>query len=65
MAKDFVLLIPQPLHLLSLFTIYWSDVEARPGVFDWSALDRRIALWTGAGKKVALRMTAANLQHPA
>lgn len=44
-------------HLLgALFTIYWSDVEAREGVFDWSGLDRRIAVWTTAGKKVALRI---------
>ncbi len=44
-------------HLVgALFTIYWSDVEKSAGVFDWSALDQRIAVWTGAGKKVALRI---------
>jgi dienelactone hydrolase len=40
----------------ALFTIYWSDVETREGVFDWSAIDRRIAPWLAAGKKVALRI---------
>ncbi len=40
----------------ALFTIYWSDVEKREGVFDWSAIDRRIAPWIAAGKKVALRI---------
>jgi len=51
-----------------LFTIYWSDVEKREGVFDWSALDRRIATWTGAGKKVALRImwsSSGNWPEPA
>jgi len=44
-------------HLVgALFTVYWSDVEPRPGVFDWSTLERRIALWTAAGKKVAVRL---------
>jgi len=44
-------------HLVgALFTVYWSDVEPRAGVFDWSTLDRRIALWTAAGKKVAVRL---------
>ncbi|MEW6307010.1 MAG: prolyl oligopeptidase family serine peptidase [Verrucomicrobiota bacterium] len=56
-------------HLVgALFTIYWSDVEKQPGVFDWSALDRRIAVWTGAGKRVALRImwsSSGNWPEPA
>ncbi|NJM54906.1 MAG: hypothetical protein HC841_02350, partial [Verrucomicrobiae bacterium] len=56
-------------HLLgALFTIYWSDVEKQPGVFDWGALDKRIAIWTGAGKKVALRImwsSSGNWPEPA
>lgn len=63
---------PAPLknpHILgALFTIYWSDVEKREGVFDWNALDRRIAIWTNAGKKVALRImwsSSGNWPEPA
>jgi len=56
-------------HILgALFTIYWSDVEKREGVFDWSDLDRRIGLWSGAGKKVALRImwsSSGNWPEPA
>ena len=40
----------------ALFTIYWSDVEKREGDFDWRAIDRRMAPWVAAGKKVALRI---------
>jgi hypothetical protein len=56
-------------HLLgALLTFYWSDVEPREGVFDWSALDRRMAIWTAAGKKVALRImwsSSGNWPEPA
>lgn len=56
-------------HLVgAVFTIYWSDVERQEGVFDWSALDRRIAVWTQAGKKVALRImwsSSGNWPEPA
>jgi dienelactone hydrolase len=56
-------------HLVgALFTIYWSDVEPREAVFDWGALDRRIAVWAGAGKKVALRImwsSSGNWPEPA
>src|SRR5262249_24598355 len=44
-------------HLIgALFTIYWSDIEPRPGVFDWTDFDHRAARWTGAGKKIAVRI---------
>ena len=63
---------PAPAHnpylVGALFTIYWSDVEVREGVFDWSPLDRRIALWTGADKKVAVRImwsSSGNWPEPA
>ncbi len=52
----------------ALFTIYWSDVESREGVFEWSSLDRRLAVWTAAGKKVALRImwsSSGNWPEPA
>ncbi len=57
-----------PYVIGALFTIYWSDVEPREGVFDWTALDRRIAVWTAAGKKVALRImwsSSGNWPEPA
>jgi hypothetical protein len=44
-------------HILGgLVTLYWCNVEPREGEFDWSDVDRRVAIWTGAGKKVALRI---------
>jgi hypothetical protein len=52
----------------ALFTIYWSDVEPREGAFEWSDLDRRIAVWTAAGRKVALRImwsSSGNWPEPA
>lgn len=56
-------------HLLgALFTIYWSDVEPREGVFDWDALYRRIDPWIKAGKKIALRImwsSSGNWPEPA
>jgi len=56
-------------HLVgALFTIYWSDIEKKEGVFDWHDLDRRIAVWTSAGKKVALRImwsSSGNWPEPA
>jgi hypothetical protein len=56
-------------HLVgALFTIYWSDVEPKEGVFDWSALDQRMAVWTKEGKKIALRImwsSSGNWPEPA
>jgi dienelactone hydrolase len=56
-------------HLVgALFTIYWSDVEKREGDLDWTECDRRIARWTSAGKKVALRImwsSSGNWPEPA
>jgi acetyl esterase/lipase/predicted alpha/beta-hydrolase family hydrolase len=52
----------------ALFTIYWSDIEKREGTYDWESLDRRIAMWTDAGKKVALRImwsSSGNWPEPA
>src|SRR5262245_16555892 len=39
-----------------LFQLYWSEIEKKPGEFDWSAWDRRLAPWLEAGKKFALRI---------
>ena len=56
-------------HILgALHTIYWSNVEPREGQFDWADVDRRIAGWTKAGKKVALRImwsSSGNWPEPA
>ena len=56
-------------HLVgALFTIYWSDIEKTEGDFDWAELDRRIARWTSAGRKVALRImwsSSGNWPEPA
>jgi dienelactone hydrolase len=56
-------------HLVgALFTIYWSDIEPREGVFDWSAFDQRAAVWIRAGKKIAVRImwsSSGNWPEPA
>ncbi|MBI5774426.1 MAG: beta-galactosidase, partial [Verrucomicrobia bacterium] len=56
-------------HLVgALFTIYWSDIEPREGTFDWSAFDQRAAVWTAAGKKIAVRImwsSSGNWPEPA
>lgn len=56
-------------HLLGpMFQLYWSEIERAPGVFDWSAWDRRLAPWLQAGKKFALRImwcSSGNWPHPA
>ncbi len=57
-----------PYIIGALFNIYWSEIEKQEGVFDWSQLDRRINLWTTAGKKVALRIiwsSSGNWPDPA
>jgi acetyl esterase/lipase len=56
-------------HILGvLHTIYWSNVEPKEGKFDWSDIDRRIAPWIAAKKKVALRImwsSSGNWPEPA
>lgn len=56
-------------HLLGpLFQLYWSEIERKPGEFDWSEWDRRLAPWLAAGKKFALRImwcSSGNWPHPA
>ena len=61
---------PPPIRISSgaLLTIYWSDVEPREGVFDWSDFDKRAAVWTRAGKKIAVRImwsSSGNWPEPA
>jgi hypothetical protein len=51
-----------------LFQLYWSEIEKKPGEFDWSAWDRRLAPWLKAGHKFALRImwcSSGNWPHPA
>jgi hypothetical protein len=52
----------------ALFQLYWSEIEPRPGEFDWSGWERRLAPWRKAGKKIALRImwsSSGNWPHPA
>lgn len=56
-------------HIIGpLFQLYWSEIEKKPGEFDWSAWDRRLAPWLASGKKFALRImwcSSGNWPHPA
>jgi len=57
-----------PYIIGALFPIYWSEIEKKEGIFDWSQLDKRISLWINAGKKVALRIiwsSSGNWPDPA
>jgi len=38
---------------------YWSELEPKEGRFDFSTMDREIAVWTNAGKSVILRFSTA------
>jgi len=48
--------IKNPYIIGALFNIYWSKIEKQEGIFDWSEIDKLIALWTNARKKVAFRI---------
>ncbi|HEY6168678.1 MAG TPA: hypothetical protein VI454_11605, partial [Verrucomicrobiae bacterium] len=56
-------------HILGpLFQLYWSEIEKKPGEFDWREWDRRLEPWLKAGKKFALRImwcSSGNWPHPA
>ncbi len=56
-------------HIIGpLFQLYWSEIETKEGVYDWSAWDRRLQPWLKAGKKFALRImwcSSGNWPHPA
>jgi len=54
--RDNALLATNPHLIGSVITIYWSDIEIANGVYDWSNIDRRIAIWTKENKHVALRI---------
>ncbi len=41
-------------------SIEWKDVYVSEGVYDWSFLDKNIALWEKSGKKIILRFMTAN-----
>ena len=38
---------------------YWSQIEPQKGVFDWSVIDKDMAPWVAAGKKVILRISTS------
>ena len=38
---------------------YWSQIEPRPGVFEWQRVDGAMRPWVAAGKQVVLRISAA------
>ena len=38
---------------------YWSQIEPRPGVFDWQRVNDAMQPWVAAGKQVVLRISAA------
>jgi hypothetical protein len=38
---------------------YWSQIEQEKGVFDWSQIQRDMAPWIAAGKKVILRVSTS------
>jgi len=39
----------------------WSDVESRPGHYDFSGVDRAYDYWKARGKQIQLRMSAESL----
>ena len=53
---DTDLAIKNPYIMGALYTIYWSELEAKKGVYDWKALDQFFQKWTAGGKKVAIRV---------
>jgi hypothetical protein len=38
---------------------YWAQLEPQPGVFRWDLVDKDMAPWVAAGKKVILRVSTA------
>src|SRR5262245_22577648 len=66
--RDNVAATTNPHIIGALHTIYWSNVEPREGQFEWADIDQRLARWTGAGKKIALRImwsSSGNWPEPA
>jgi hypothetical protein len=39
---------------------WWADIELQEGVFDWSRVDRELALWQSAGKRLDIRLATAH-----
>ncbi len=48
--------IQNPYILGGFYTMHWSEIETKKGVFDWKAFDRELKPWFDAGKKVVLRI---------
>lgn len=64
---DNAAVIANPLVCGALFQVIWSEVEKEKGKPDWSEIDRWIAPWLKAGKKVAIRImwcTSGNWPKP-
>jgi hypothetical protein len=47
----------------ALVVLGWSQVEPRPGAFDWSAIDQAATLWAARGKRIAIRVQTFNPHH--
>jgi hypothetical protein len=39
---------------------WWGDIELRDGEYDWSRVDRELALWQAAGKRLDMRLATAH-----
>jgi len=53
---DTDLAVKNPYIIGALYTIYWSELEVKNGVYDWKALDQFFEKWTAGRKKVAIRV---------
>ncbi len=42
-----------------VLTYYWSEIEPQDGVFDWSQIQRDMAPWIAAHKKIILRISTS------
>ncbi len=66
-AAENAAVIANPHICGALFQVVWSEVERENGRCDWSELDRWMAPWLEAGKKVAVRFlwsTSGNWPKP-
>lgn len=54
--RDHTAAVANPHIVGPMFQLYWSEIERRPGEFDWREWDRRLQPWLAAGRKFALRI---------